>query len=399
MAFVYLLKKHPNWFAGLTIWKSIPHHPKGGILQRTRKSTGVPRTEPRAKALAVAKEMEKIGREKMPAAIPDRAYFETRVSALMRSAGVEPPRKDSTWKDFSSTWLAGRRISDGTRKKYQGEIDNFTTHLGTRANHDLRTITHEDCEELLQDLMSEGRTFTTARNALKTVRSVLKQAQILRYIDVNPADTLQLKSEGGETSKEPFTREEIGRIFAYIRLQIETAPRVNVRNKFKDWLTVCYFGLYYGMRAKDTANRQGEEIRDQDGIRVIRFVPQKKQRRGKIVTLPLLGELANLPASGAITPYLAGRNHSTKYFDKILRACGIGELIKKAKGKGRNIYNKGFHSWRHTANTLLNDAGVDLKTRQLICDHDDVKMNLHYTHGSVEQMAAAIDKAMLKAGL
>jgi len=395
MASVFLEGKKPNWLAAITVWKDLPHHPKGGFMHRTKKTTGVHRSKPEATALKVAAEMEKIGREKAPPHGIDKEYFETRVSALMRAAGVEPPRKITTWKDFAGKWLDGLRISDGTRTKYQGEINNFTGHLGVRANHDLRTITHEDCEAFLNFLMEGGRTFTTARNALKTVRSVLKKAQTLHYIAVNPADTVQLKSEGGETTKEPFTRSEIAKIFAHIRLQIETAPRVTVREKFKDWLTVCYFGLYYGVRAHDAANRKGEEIRTEDGLRVIRFIPKKKKRKGKIVTLPLIGELANLPSSGLLTPHLAGRNHSTKYFDQILKACGIGELLREASGSGRNIYSKGFHSWRHTANTLLNDAGVDLKTRQLICDHDDVRMNLLYTHATVEQMASAIQKALV----
>jgi integrase len=63
-----------------------------------------------------------------------------------------------------------------------------------------------------------------------------------------------------------------------------------------------------------------------------------------------------------------------------------------AKGKGRGVVDATFHSWRHTTNSLLVDAGVDQRVRQLICDHDSTKVSNQYTHASVETMAKALNK-------
>jgi integrase len=399
MASVYLIDASPNWLAAITVWKAIPHHPKGGFLHRTRKSTGLPRTEPMEVAQRVADEMERIGQEKRPAKIPDKAFFETRVAALMRSAGIEPQQKTATWKEFSSRWLGGLDVSEGTLNKYTAEVRHFTDFLGIRGNHDLRTITTEDCEDFFNSIKSSGRASSTAKNTTKTVRSVLRKAHLLGYIDKNPADALVLKTDSVALTKEPFTRSELDAIFSFIRGQIETNPTPKKAAKYEDWLIACHFGLYYGLRAADAVNRRGEEIRVQDGIRVIRFVPQKKKRKGQIITLPLVGELANLPEKGLLTPSLSNKRHSGKGFELILEKCNIGEVIREAKGEGRNVNSKGFHSFRHTANTMLNDAGIDIKTRQLICDHDDTTISLRYTHSTVEQMAAAIDKAILRRGV
>ncbi len=39
-----------------------------------------------------------------------------------------------------------------------------------------------------------------------------------------------------------------------------------------------------------------------------------------------------------------------------------------------------FHDMRHTATTLLIASGVDLKTVQSICGHEDIKTTMNYVH-------------------
>jgi integrase len=87
------------------------------------------------------------------------------------------------------------------------------------------------------------------------------------------------------------------------------------------------------------------------------------------------------------------QSDSTELFleDYFLDRAGIDRQKTKRKGVGRGITDKTFHSWRHTTNSLLVDAGVDQRVRQLICDHDSVKVSNNYTHASIETMAKALE--------
>jgi integrase len=60
------------------------------------------------------------------------------------------------------------------------------------------------------------------------------------------------------------------------------------------------------------------------------------------------------------------RNFVKRYFHKDLREWG-----------GRKIR---FHDLRHTATTLMIAAGVDIKTAQEICGHQNVKTTMNYIH-------------------
>ena len=363
----------------MRIWKAVSGHPCGGYVCKTSKSTKVPLTVDRDTAKRTADEMERIGNEHTEIRM-DRLTFERRVESLMRSAGVEIPLKRATWKEFSAQFLDGSEAGLSSLTKYRGEIAQFTEFLGARANHDLRDITHYDISKFFKDLQKSGRSSSTARNTTKTVRAVLQRASLLGFIDKNPASLVRLKSSGVSSSREPFTRDEISRILA---------------NAEGEKRTAILFGLTYGLRAGDASRRRYEEISTQDGIPVIAFVPEKKASGGKVITLPLVGELANLKGTaGFITPSVATGKHPGRFFDLIMKNAGINRKTKESKGEGRATNAKSFHSLRHTISSWLMDSGADQRMRQLVCDHDDPKMNARYTHGNIVAMSKAITGAL-----
>ena len=149
------------------------------------------------------------------------------------------------------------------------------------------------------------------------------------------------------------------------------------------------FGLFYGMRIGDATRRRFDEI--QDGV--LHFVPEKKSRKARVVSVPLMGDLASLRGKGLITPTLAAMSASvaSRNFIRLLDKAGVERTISGKTGKGRRQTDKSFHSWRHTTNSILVDAGVDQRVRQLICDHDSTKVSNNYTHASIQTMAKAIE--------
>jgi site-specific recombinase XerD len=373
MASLTIIPSSPYWIARMRVWIVSPEYASGGFWRHTMRSTRLPhKTTPKRAAKAVADEMERTGREaRNPEAI-DEHWAQRRLDSLLRLANVANPRKKTSWHSAVDGWLAAKASKPRSLEKYRNDVAHFARWLGVRAGHDLRGITADDIAEFRQSLADSGLAESTAVYIVKAVRSVLRRAVLLRQIDSNVAELVSLHRTGG-TSRKAFTKDEIAAILAAAE---------------PEWRTACLFGLLYGMRIGDATRRSYEEIKDG----VLHFVPEKKSRKGVVVSVPLVGELVGLRGSGKITPTLAAMSASvaSRNFIRLLDKAGVERAISKKTGKGRQQSDKSFHSWRHTTNSLLVDAGVDQRVRQLICDHDSVKVSNNYTYASIETMTKAL---------
>ena len=375
MASVVTVANSPYWIARMRVWIAAPESHSGGFWRTTMRSTKLPhKTTSKRAAKAMADEMERTGRE-LRTTVPDEHWYASRLDAMLRLASIASPRKKTTWVKAAESWVSAKTAKASSIDKYRTDIAHFTRYLGARASLDLRDVTPDDITAFYKGMCESGYAQKTSILVTRTVRAVLRRATLLRQIDSNPAELLTLSQTDDGAKRRSFTPEEIGQILAEVGDDTE-------------WTTACLFGLYYGMRLGDACNRRYEEI---DGG-VLRFVPQKKSRKGKIVAVPLVGELAKLQGTGPITPRLHGLTVSVAsgQFSRILDKAGIVRSRSASKGKGRGVVDKTFHSWRHTTNSMLVDAGVDQRVRQLICDHDSTKVSNNYTHASIETMAKAL---------
>jgi integrase len=342
------------------------------------RSTRLPhKTTPKRAAKAVADEMERTGREARQAHAIDEQWAVNRIESMLRLANVANPRKKTTWNRAVEGWLSAKSSKPRSLEKYRNDTSHFTRWLGVRAGHDLRGISPDDIVEFRGSLVESGLAESTVVYVIKAVRSVLKRAVLLRQLDRNPADLLTLHRNEGTSRRKAFTAEEITTILAKAE---------------GEWRTACLFGLFYGMRIGDATRRDFEEIKDG----VIHFVPEKKSRKASTVSVPLMGDLADLRGTGPITPTLATLSVSvlSRHFISMLDKAGITRSVSKKVGKGRRMSDKSFHSWRHTTNSLLAEAGIDQRVRQLICDHDSTRISNRYTAVSIDTMAKALTKAI-----
>lgn len=342
------------------------------------RSTRLPhKTTPKRVAKAVADEMERSGREARKPETIDEQWAKARIDGLLRLANVANPRKSITWNAAVGGWLAAKAAKPRSLEKYRADLSHFTRWLGARAGHDLRGISHEDILAFRQSLSQSGLAESTSVFVIKAVRSVLKRAVLLGLLDRNPAELVTLHRTGGGAKRKAFTPAEIAAI---------------LHNADKEWRVSCLFGMYYGMRLGDATNRRYEEIKDG----VLHFIPEKKSRKANVVSVPLLGELTALRGAGLITPRLAKLSASvgSRQFIALLDKAGVTRSVSKKIGKGRRMSDKSFHSWRHTINSLMVDAGVDQRVRQLVCDHDSTGVSNNYTHASIDTMAEAIRRSV-----
>jgi site-specific recombinase XerD len=385
MASLTTLPNSPYWVARMKVWVTVEDHPQGGFYRRTFRSTKVKVKSARRTAQRVADEMERTACE-LRDMKPDKAWFEARVAALMRASGVEAPVERTNWKNAAAGWLRAKDAKPRSIERYESDIAHFTAFLGVRAGHDLRGVTPDDVSRFYQSLLASGLSATTAQHITKTIRSVFRRAVLLRRIESNPAELLRMRGGKSAVQRQPFSKADLDTIFSHLKTE------------HPEWRTACLFGLCYGMRIGDAVRRRIEEIDTVDGIPCLQFVPEKKSWRGKTVSVPLVGELEKLTqrltGKGYITPHLASLPNPSKEFGKVLGRSKLKRKKSEKTAQGRGITDKTFHSFRHTINSLLVDTGADQRVRQLICDHDDAKVNAHYTHASLATMAAAIDKAI-----
>ena len=69
-----------------------------------------------------------------------------------------------------------------------------------------------------------------------------------------------------------------------------------------------------------------------------------------------------------------------------------GAHTQKGRGARRTSYGLSFHSLRHTAVSLLKDAGIPEAAVMELVGHDSKRMSAHYTHvgrEALEKAAAA----------
>ena len=331
------------------------------------------KTTPRRTAKRYADELERIGRE-LRDHIPDEVWMKASVAALMRAAGVKGSTRRTTWEKAAQGYLGAKTAKPRSVASYRSHIQHFTDFLGQRYRHDLKSITPDDISEFYHGLLKRGLSARSAQQITKTVRAVFHRALHLREIEANPAALFRMSEDASPSGRKPFTQADIAAILA---------------KADAEWRIACLFGLFYGMRLGDAIHRSYDEI--EGGT--LRFMPEKKSRRGKVVAVPLVGELKKLKGRGKITPTLDAMSITvaSRHFSRLLDAAGIQRVTTKKKGEGRGITDKTFHSWRHTTNSLLVDAGVDQRVRQLICDHDSTRVSNNYTHASLETMSKALN--------
>jgi integrase len=174
-----------------------------------------------------------------------------------------------------------------------------------------------------------------------------------------------------------------------------------------EWQSLIKFGLYTGQRLEDLASLTWSNIDMQRGE--IRLITRK---RDKTILVPIAGPLRNhilsLPRSddpkAPIHPesygIIAREDRSatlSNQFADMLAAVGLRRRKshertgKKGRNTRRDMNDLSFHSLRHTAVSLLKDAGVPEAVVMEMVGHDSEQMSAHYTHVGREALERAAE--------
>jgi integrase len=175
----------------------------------------------------------------------------------------------------------------------------------------------------------------------------------------------------------------------------------------EEWRSMIRFGLYTGQRLGDLAMLTWQNV---DLLRgEIRLVTRKT---GKTLVLPIASALSAHLESRAAGDDLDAPIHPRSYgivkkqgksanlsnqFADLLAQAGLRKKQPHRKtteaGVGRGVGSAtgglSFHCLRHTAVTLMKEAGVPEAVVMELVGHDSEQMSAHYTHVGREALEKA----------
>ena len=373
MASLRKFPRSPFWFACFTF-------PDGRRVQRSTKETK------RKLAQGKADEWEKLSRERA------NARQSQKVIADIYRASHAQELPDATVRAFVTSWLERRKgeIAPASYASYKARSLHF---LGWLAEYAERPLAEIETSHFVRyrDAVAKTRTASTANHGIKVLRAIFEDARKDGFIGENPAKDCGLLKKVAGASRRPFTVDEIRRV-------LEVAS--------DEWRSMVLFGIYTGQRLGDLARLTWANL-----DLTAQEIHLSTAKTGRVVRIPivapLLAHIEAIPAGdnpkSPLHPRaarLATVNGSTlsRQFGELLASIGlVKERGHEKEGDGRAtrraVSELSFHSLRHTATSLMKNAGISPAIVQDIIGHDSAEMSAHYTHvesGAKRQALAAL---------
>lgn len=278
-------------------------------------------------------------------------------------------------------------VKPGTYVRYAGIADCFLTWLKAKAGADLATLQPETIERY-RDHMAVRVAAGTVNVHLKVLRVALEKAVKQKVFNTNPARLVDNLDGNGRHERRAFTLPELKKI---------------ISGADEKWKTAIFIGLYTGLRLSDVTNLTWANL---DLVHQDITVKTRKTGRVQIIPIasPLLKHIGTLPAGddpkAPLCPGLVGRSTGwlSNQFRELLASVGLVESqglhVKRKSGRDmrRNLSDISFHALRHTATSLLKNAGVSAAVVMDIIGHESEAISNNYTHIEAATKREAIDK-------
>jgi integrase len=383
MSSVHQEKGKPNWFC----------HYTDHTGRRRRKST---ETSDRREAIRICNNIQEIEDKARTGRItPDRArkVIASVVADILEASGSKLERQ--TIADHFNGWIKAREVetSAGTYARYSGVVTKFLDFLKTKCHADLASLESSDIERYRESLTGKV-TNATVNTHLKVLRVCLEKAVKKNVFDKNPARLVDNLDPRKRHRRAAFKLDDLKTILA------------KANNEWRGLILTC---LYTGLRLSDGANLTwaNVDLAADEGKGEIVLIEKKTDEPHRIpICKALRPHIEKLPSSddvhAPVFPNLAGKAESwlSNQFHEIMAEAGLAKSRKvhqkKESGPGRDgkrqLSKLTFHSLRHTATSLLKNAGVSNAIAQDLIGHDSEAISRNYTHIDPETRRAALDK-------
>jgi integrase len=376
------LIKKPNsqfWFACF----------RDANAKQHRRSTGVTN---RHKAQEIARTYEQIAQHK----IKPVKFRETMVELYREVYGEAVPT--ATIRQFATNWLNTKNAEMGPRSwdSYEKSMKKFLAFLGNDGELDISLLTKAHITAFRNGL-TQKVSAGTVNFDLRVIKMLSRAAKRDGYIQDDPAEFVDVVRRDKAQVRRPLKVKEIKAILSVAD---------------DEWKSMIRFGLYTGQRLSDIALLTWENIDLERNE--IRFIARKT---GKTMLLPIAETLRQHLVAIANSDDPSAPLHPRAYkilrrkkghgrvgalsqdFGDLLAAAGLRihryKKYKSSRGSGRGMGGRrvhsgiSFHSLRHTAVSLLKDAGIPQATVQELIGHESAAMSALYTHVGREALEKA----------
>lgn len=301
----------------------------------------------------------------------------------------------ATIKGFLASWLADRQLatSDATYERYKAAVDSFLEYLGDKASGDMNSLSTSMMLQF-RDSLAKKLSPATVNLTIKILRSAVQSAMRQKIVSSNEvASIARIHDASTDDARRPFTIEEIQKILAVASAE---------------WQGIIMTGFYTGLRMGDIVRLTWANV---DVARAeISLNTRKTQRRVVIpMATPLVNYFANLPGTDdpAVSVFpkanetlnAAGDKVATlsnQFYALMFNAGLVPKRSHKATKGGRSVQRDAcqlsFHCLRHTATSLLKNAGVSSVVAMDIIGHESEAISRHYTHIDSDTKREAIKK-------
>lgn len=343
----------------------------------------------RSDAAQVLTEWEKVTNRARAGSLTVEQVRKVAADIYFRATGDTMKRQ--TVHEYLDGWMKrkGLELADTSAAAYLQVATEFLKYLGARANRDMGLVTRDQVSAWRNGVA--GRvSAATANKQAKIMRSAWNQAIKDGVVTSNPFSKMDCVKDPkkDKTERRAFTLPELRRILAAAS---------------GEWRGIILFGLYTGQRLGDIVSIRWNKIDTAEGV--VRFVTQKTGAELEIPLHPVLMDwLGTVRVPKSPTAYLFSRaaeqstSDNSKAFIEILVAAGLRNpepKAHKARKKGRSarrvVYDTSFHCLRHTATSLLKNAGVSNVVAMDIIGHESEAVSRAYTHIERATKRKAID--------
>jgi len=366
------MRRSPFWYCAFFL-------PDG---RRTLRSTG---TSDKRKATAICMEWEKASRTGREGRLTETRARE--VIADIFSIANQDKLPCATLADFLTSWLRKKalEVTESSHDQYRITADGLLSHFAGKKDKPADAITRRDAVSF-RDALAKRVAGSTVNKYLKicrvawgdAVKESVCRENVFAFCDLVKAD---------KSKRRAFSLPELQRILAACN---------------DEWRGMVIVGLYTGQRSSDVSSLTWRQIDLAAGE--VHFVTTKTKKPLHIPLHPTLRRyLMERPSAddpdAPLFPTLAGHGSNTigRQFSEILMEAGLVEKrTHKGRGKGRDtkrdVGGLSFHCLRHTATSLLKNAGVSDVVAREIVGHESEAVSRVYTHIETDTLREAINK-------
>lgn len=352
--------------------------------RRLKRSTG---TADRKSAQKIADEFEAAARRRRT------ALQVRRVLTQLHQEITGDAVSQMSVRAFINDWLERKapEVASVTLDFYRNAAEKFLGFLGATADADLTEITRDHITRFRN---AEAKRFApkTVNHQVKFLRMIFRAARRDALVADDPAEFVDTVRKGNAASRRPFT---IGEIKAVLSV---ADP---------EWRSMVMFGLYTGQRLGDIAMLTWQNVDLEHGE--IRLTTRKTKKTLILpVAAPLQRHIEMIPIADDATAPLHPRafrivsvqgksGHLSNHFADLLAEAGLrakkphrkNEDANIGRGRGSGGGGLSFHCLRHTAVTLMKEAGIPAAVVMELVGHDSEAMSRHYTHVGADALRKA----------